>query len=775
MKDKTKLEIIIVWIILLVLLLVLMFFDPSITGFIVSEKEYNYTESLSLEFNETREFTWIPSNDGALKSLKLDGSYVKGGNVRIYLKQDDTQYLIFDSEEINESLSVITGLVISNETEKKLTSEQNETLLLNGTEEIPELNTSETINGSMIINEDIIINESQDLKITPEINITTQQNETTNLTTTLNNTITINLEYKDDSVYDIDNDGFEELQGVIDFTVEDSEFNFIPDKDNLCTLWTVSSIDSGEETTVCYGSGLCCNEFNILSTQESWDDVFILYYGQYGAENENIVRAKIYSGNTSSAESELHARFIEPDLTYFEDVCEETCLLPELNNQSYQLIFELENTTLSVSSISYSMINEVTTNNPPLLEEIMPDVNIYINRNYTVNLTNYFSDQDSDSLVYSYYEIDNISIIINGSIATIIPDSSFVGVTYTFFKANDSEFSEVSNIFKINVTYPPDEETIQLKAKAGKPVKWIKRSSNNTIILPDYAYNITILSKTGDNYLKLEEEKIKVNSDGKVKALKEYEKDQKAKKAKKDKDTFLFNSKGNEKALEEDPDLVSELPEDSTDNSTVVIINSTGELFEVSYESEAPLLIEKNLTGTNKEVTISSDIGYKDVLAYTKITESPRNSIRLFWYINDTKVDVTGSEEINLTFLDTNNNSLIDMLEWNVPHLSNQTFEISITILNVQSYPTVGGNWTVMFNTTGEADLIIKAINETTFEEIPANLSTEDDLTFLEVTCNGSTLNDTYIVSSDNISMPLEVYNIKRRIEEIRERLDELG
>ena len=39
----------------------------------------------------------------------------------------------------------------------------------------------------------------------------------------------------------------------------------------------------------------------------------------------------------------------------------------------------------------------------------------------------------------------------------------------------------------------------------------------------------------------------------------------------------------------------------------------------------------------------------------------------------------------------------------------------SITILNPQSYPSVGENWTVRFNTTGKANLTITAVNGTTW------------------------------------------------------------
>jgi len=58
--------------------------------------------------------------------------------------------------------------------------------------------------------------------------------------------------------------------------------------------------------------------------------------------------------------------------------------------------------------------------------------------------------------------------------------------------------------------------------------------------------------------------------------------------------------------------------------------------------------------------------------------------------------------------------------------------DANITIINPQSYPAVGGSWTVMFNTTGTADLWITAVNGTEFNK---------DLMFLEVRCGDEILN----------------------------------
>ncbi len=62
-----------------------------------------------------------------------------------------------------------------------------------------------------------------------------------------------------------------------------------------------------------------------------------------------------------------------------------------------------------------------------------------------------------------------------------------------------------------------------------------------------------------------------------------------------------------------------------------------------------------------------------------------------------------------------------------------------ITIINVQSYPMVGGNWTVRFNTTGVANLTITTINRTTFGN-----SAPDDLEWLQLRCDDQVLNASF-------------------------------
>ena len=71
-----------------------------------------------------------------------------------------------------------------------------------------------------------------------------------------------------------------------------------------------------------------------------------------------------------------------------------------------------------------------------------------------------------------------------------------------------------------------------------------------------------------------------------------------------------------------------------------------------------------------------------------------------------------------------------------VPAITSNNNPPNITVINVQSYPVVGGKWTVMFNTIGTADLTITSVNGTTW----SNIDDDHDLRFLEIGSGNDTL-----------------------------------
>ena len=109
----------------------------------------------------------------------------------------------------------------------------------------------------------------------------------------VDDTIAINLEYKDGTQFDINNNGIETTDGIIDFTVENSKFNWDFKEENLCTRWETYSIDNEESTIVCYGSSECCKFINLQPTRANWNDIFYSYFGLYGATLNNIISTRV--------------------------------------------------------------------------------------------------------------------------------------------------------------------------------------------------------------------------------------------------------------------------------------------------------------------------------------------------------------------------------------------------------------------------------------------------------------------------------------------------
>jgi len=111
------------------------------------------------------------------------------------------------------------------------------------------------------------------------------------------------------------------------------------------------------------------------------------------------------------------------------------------------------------------------------------------------------------------------------------------------------------------------------------------------------------------------------------------------------------------------------------DGKDYILINSNiSETFYLNYLTESPILQERFISENRKEVIISSpeDVHYTNILSYTSISEKlivgQENLIKIYWKENNTYLDFNVS--------DTNGNGFLDYIEWIIPHLSNQTFEI---------------------------------------------------------------------------------------------------
>jgi hypothetical protein len=126
---------------------------------------------------------------------------------------------------------------------------------------------------------------------------------------------------------------------------------------------------------------------------------------------------------------------------------------------------------------------------------------------------------------------------------------------------------------------------------------------------------------------------------------------------------------------------------DTALNTAVSTFQAISQFVKVDYETPAPVITEQN-TDTGKLVTVSAPAGSEDsscgsaspvgtcltdVLASTKIPKifkvGEESKIHIKWKNN-------GNQNVTFQAYDTDNDGYLDYVEWTVPHLSDQIFEI---------------------------------------------------------------------------------------------------
>src|SRR3989344_3846490 len=96
-----------------------------------------------------------------------------------------------------------------------------------------------------------------------------------------------------------------------------------------------------------------------------------------------------------------------------------------------------------------TLVNITNITGLALIKNI-PNITIIKNNNLTIDLSLYFANIDNET-IFTYFAQDNITILFENNIATIIPSQEFIGAKYTFITANQSGNLVVSNVFSITV------------------------------------------------------------------------------------------------------------------------------------------------------------------------------------------------------------------------------------------------------------------------------------------------------------------------------------
>jgi len=246
-------------------------------------------------------------------------------------------------------------------------------------------------------------------------------------------TITIDLEYKSGSVYDADNDGRVATTDIVDLTVEETNFNWDVNEDNLCTRWDTYSVDDQESTIVCYGSSRCCQFVDLLATRPVWDEPFHSAYGTYGATSNNVISAQVlyvdyelavedpFAEIYNSKWSDLSASYFF-EFYNFHNVCVDTCTLTGFNDISYTLIFEIEGATIELDTLTYTLVETID--------------------NVLVNL----AVEDSQGITSGTYTLLKDNVIITDEF--VEPDY------YDLEIIPEGDYIEKLSIYKVNIIDP---------------------------------------------------------------------------------------------------------------------------------------------------------------------------------------------------------------------------------------------------------------------------------------------------------------------------------
>ncbi|MGV8151919.1 MAG: LamG-like jellyroll fold domain-containing protein, partial [Candidatus Nanoarchaeia archaeon] len=234
--------------------------------------------------------------------------------------------------------------------------------------------------------------------------------------------------------------------------------------------------------------------------------------------------------------------------------------------------------------------------------------------------------------------------------------------------------------------------TIQYNAVINQPVKWKKTIIVDSpkkikVKLPKDSTNINV-NKILDSYSEINQETLQRTSpshEGSLDSETSLEEENEKQKAK-------FSITG--QVIEEDSDgdgiiyriinffkklsrgITGRAIEEENQEEIEVTLEDNATVYEIEYETEAPKALEQEMP-KGKRITVSGpdELHYENILAYTNLSqETPEDKIRLY------HITENGTEETEIQSYDTNENGLVDYIEWIVPHLSNQTYELIIEI-----------------------------------------------------------------------------------------------
>lgn len=338
-----------------------------------------------------------------------------------------------------------------------------------------------------------------------------------------------------------------------------------------------------------------------------------------------------------------------------------------------------------------------------------------------------------------------------------------------------------------------DVTTISSQIVVNRPVRWIKKIvvnktefGNLSLEIPKEASNISV--KTGkraeDSVRKFGEEEKRIVITGEIVRVSPSGGGILSRIF-----AWLKNIRLTGSVISEDElrDKISEGEDGKEINLTEFVEESSLESVEIAveYYTPAPLSVETEIPNGKRVVVYApSELNYTDVLAYSFLREEnvPQNNLlRVYSYgafpadesgeLNETAREILEYEKIELdrgevefTLYDIDFDGYTDYVQWSVPHLSFQVYEI-IQITKAEHLDEGKNFVSDVYESVRERDGVWS-------EEIPdghfvrvvfeRELNDYNDITiYARAVCNGSIL-------INGIEVPCEIYEKKKMLDELR-------
>ncbi len=383
-------------IIIFTVLFTLMLMEAGLIGRVIGPEGVEYSDEINQKFSGAQEYIWYPQNQGAINSISLDGLILGNGSVRISLIAGNESYLVLDSTLLEQQgMGAITGFAAGTPTEseidnialEQMSEDEEEDIRREIEEQTEEQEKAEEMEEEM---EEEGEEEGEEAE---EINAVALPEDSE---------VSIKFEYAKDSEFDKDNDGIEMYDGVIDFSVDKTGFNWDVDESHLCARWIITNDDENSSIDVCYGSALCCDFIEADLFGERWDAEYYAFKGKDNAGANNTISVQViyvdynlsaenlYSYIYYSSRAEKQAVFLPGAalMINFTGACIDTCILPSLNETSYKFVIETDpGTVFALHNITYYLDQE-----PEIADE-----------NITIQFSKIYESEDTVKDTYIRY------------------------------------------------------------------------------------------------------------------------------------------------------------------------------------------------------------------------------------------------------------------------------------------------------------------------------------------------------------------------------------